>query len=150
MIKIKNILAPTDFSDGFVHSLNYAIEIAKSMDSNLHIIHVIEPIVFASDMVTTKYGFDELPNELELYAKKNLEKIGIELKEKGIAFSTKILYGKAFEEILEYARIHHIDMICIPTLGHSNLENFLFGSTTEKVLRKAKCPVLAVRKKEQD
>jgi nucleotide-binding universal stress UspA family protein len=145
MFRIKNILVPTDFSDGFIHSLNYAVEIAKSMESELHIIHVIEPIVFSTDIVITKYGFDELPNELEIYAKKDLEKITNVLIEKEVTFTTKVLHGKAYEEILDYAKKNHIDMICIATHGHGNLENLLFGSTTEKVLRKADCPVLVVR-----
>jgi len=148
MYKIKNILVPTDFSDRFIQTLNYAVEFAKSMKSELHIIHVIEPIVFSADIVVTKYGLDELPNELEIFAKKDLEKIAKLLQEKEVIFSTKVLHGTASEEILEYANKNHIDMICIGTHGKGNLESFLFGSTAEKVLRKAHCPVLAVRIKE--
>ena len=150
MFKIKNILVPTDFSDGFIHTLNYAVEIAKSLESSLHIIHVIEPIVFSSDNIMTKYGINELPNELEIYAKKDLEKIAMTLKEKDVTFTTKVLHGKAYEEILNYTDKNHIDMICISTHGQGNLENLLFGSTTEKVLRKANCPVLAVRIKAKE
>jgi nucleotide-binding universal stress UspA family protein len=144
-MKIKNILVPTDFSAGCAHTMKYAIEIARSMGSTLHIIHVIEPIVFSSEMVMTKYGIDELPNELEIYAKKDLAKLTKALEEKEIRFTAKVLHGQAYEEILDYAEKHHMDMICIATHGHGNLENMLFGSTTEKVLRKAHCPVLAVR-----
>lgn len=147
MIKIKNILVPTDFSEGFKHTLDYAVEIAKSMESAIHIIHVIEPIVFASDFVMTKFGIDELPNELELYAKKDIEKIETMMKEKEVKFTTKLLHGKAYQEILDYADKNHIDMICIATHSQGNLENLLFGSTTEKVLRKANCPVLTVKVK---
>ena len=145
MKKIKNILVPTDFSDGCMFALNYAVGIAKSLNSNLHIVHVIEPIVFSSDIVLTKYGFDELSNELEIYAKKDFGKIAASLKGKNVPFVTKVLHGKAYVKILEYADKHHIDIICIATHGHGNLENLLFGSTTEKVLRKAMCPVLVVR-----
>lgn len=145
MIQIKNILVPTDFSEKFTHTLNYAIEFAKSLNSVLHIIHVIEPIVFSSEVVMTKFGLDELPNELRLYAKKDLEKIAKLLESKGVRFTTQIFNGKAYAEILDYADNNHIDMICISTHGHSNLENLIFGSTTEKVIRKANCPVLVVR-----
>jgi len=148
MIKIKNILVPTDFSEGFFHTLNYAVEIAKSLESALHIIHVIEPIVFATDIVKTKYGLDELPHELEIIAKKDLEKIEVILTEKKITFMTNVLHGKPYKEILSYADKNHIDMICISTRGQGNLENLLYGSTTDKVLRKANCPVLAVKLKD--
>ena len=148
MIKIKNILVPTDFSKRFTHTLNYAVEIAKSMKSVLHIIHVIEPIVFSSDIVVTNLGLDELPNELEILAKKDFEKITGSLIKKDVKYLTKVLHGTASEEILEYAGKNHIDLICIATHGRGNFENLLFGSTTEKVLRKASCPVLSVRIKE--
>lgn len=148
MIKIQNILVPTDFSDAFSHALNYAVLIAKSMESSLHIIHVIEPLVFSSDMIMTKFGFDQLPNELEILAKKNMEKIVKMLTDNDIIFTTKIMHGKADEEILKYTKSSHIDMICMSTHGHGNIENMLFGSTSEKVLRKANCPVLAIRSKD--
>jgi nucleotide-binding universal stress UspA family protein len=150
MIKIKNILVPTDFSKGFSHTLNYAVEIAKSMNAELHIIHVIEPVVFSSDVVMTKTGLDELPNELEIYAKKDIEKIATVLKDKQVPFISKILHGNASKEILHYAKVNHSDMICIASHGHGNIEDFFFGSTTEKVLRKSTCPVLSVRVKEED
>jgi nucleotide-binding universal stress UspA family protein len=145
MKKIKKILVPTDFSEGCMFALNYAVGIAASLKSDIHIVHVIEPIVFSSDIVMTNYGFDELSNELEIYAKSDFEKIIKSLEGKNVKFTTKMLHGKAYEEILDYADKNRVDMICIATHGHGNLESLLFGSTTEKVLRKATCPVLVVR-----
>ena len=118
------------------------------MKSVLHILHVIEPIVFSSDIVVTNLGLDELPNELEILAKKDFEKISDSLVKKEVKFLTKVIHGTASEEILDYAEKNHIDLICISTHGRGNFENMLFGSTTEKVLRKAICPVLSVRIKE--
>ena len=75
-------------------------------------------------------------------------------KIKKVGFSWRIcgnnFHGKAYKEILDYAAKNHIDMICIAIHGSSNLENLLFGSTTEKVLRKANCPVLTVRIKDSE
>ena len=148
MIKLKKLLAPIDFSKGSFLTLNYAIEIAKSLKAELHVIHVIEPIVFSSDIVLTKYGFDELANELEIVGKRDLAKIAKNLEDLDIVFTIKIIHGKPSDEILEYADKNHIDIICIATHGHGAIENFLIGSTAEKVLRKSKCPVLSVRIKE--
>lgn len=148
MKKMKNILVPTDFSKGSVLTLDHAVEIVKAIKAELHIVHVIEPMIFFSDVVNTKYGLKELPNELELLAQKDIEKISKNLIDRDVTFSTAILHGKASEEILEYADKNHIDMICIATHGQGNIENLLFGSTAEKVLRKALCPVLSVRVKE--
>ena len=53
--------------------------------------------------------------------------------------------GKPFYEIVQYAADEQIDLIIIATHGHSGMEQVLFGSTAEKVVRKAPCPVLVVR-----
>jgi nucleotide-binding universal stress UspA family protein len=150
MKKIKNILVPTDFSDGCADALNYAVQISAATGARLHIVHAIEPIVFSSDIVMTKYGFDELSNELEIFAKKDFEKLTKKLTDRNVAFQTKLLHGKAFEKILEYAQGNRIDMICIASHGRGNFEKLFFGSTTEKVLRKSQCPVLVVRKRNED
>ena len=147
-MKFNNILVPTDFSKSFFYALNYAVEIAKSMDAELHIIHVIEPVVFSPDIVVNNYSFDELPAQMESLTKKDLDKISKMLQEEEVRFLTKVLHGKPSEEILSYAKKNQIDMICIATHGNGLFENFLFGSTTEKVLRKSNCPVLSVRVKE--
>jgi nucleotide-binding universal stress UspA family protein len=148
MFNIKNILVPTDFSKGFFNALNYAVVIAKSTDSELHILHVIEPVVFSSNIMINNNSFDELPLQMEKLSMIDLEKISNLLLEKNVKFSTKVIHGKPSDVILEYAKKNHIDMICIATHGNGTFENFLFGSTTEKVLRKANCPVLSVRIKE--
>ena len=58
--------------------------------------------------------------------------------------------GKAFNEIDQYAKEEDIDLIIIATHGHSGMEHVLFGSTAEKVIRYAPCPVLVVRMAEKE
>ena len=58
---------------------------------------------------------------------------------------TTVRKGRASDEICNYAKENNISIIAIGTHGRSGLEHFLFGSTTERVLRKATCPVLSVR-----
>jgi len=56
-----------------------------------------------------------------------------------------ILYGMPFLEIIRYAKANDVDMIVIGTNGRSGMEHVIFGSTAEKVVRKAHCPVLSVK-----
>jgi nucleotide-binding universal stress UspA family protein len=142
---LKNILVPTDFSQAFKQTLDYAVEIAKPAEAILHIIHVIEPIAFASDLATNKFEINRFTNELELHVKKHIEKIKKMIKEDELTIKTSILHGNAYKEILDYADKNQIDMICIANHAQADLESFLFGSTTKRVLKKAKCPVLTVR-----
>jgi nucleotide-binding universal stress UspA family protein len=58
---------------------------------------------------------------------------------------TVIKTGKPFVEINETASELDIDLIIIATHGHTGMEHLLFGSTAEKVVRKAPCPVLTLR-----
>ena len=63
---------------------------------------------------------------------------------------TAVRTGKPFYEINQYALDERIDLIVIATHGHSGVEHILFGSTAEKVVRKAPCPVLVVRTGERE
>ena len=53
--------------------------------------------------------------------------------------------GKPYLEIIETAKEEDIDLIIIASHGHTGVEHILFGSTAEKVVRKAPCPVLSFR-----
>ena len=145
MYKFKSILVPTDFSDQFLLSLNYAKELASNTDAVLHIIHVAEHNVYPADLGITQASFIDLEMELNKKSTEQLEKIKNQLESEGFKAVLQISAGRASDKIIEYAYDHKIDLICIATHGRSGLEHFLFGSTTEKVLRKAPCPVLAVR-----
>lgn len=145
MFTIKNILVPTDFSDHANNAISYAKAMAKGIEASLHVIHVVEPIVYPADWGYSQVGFVDLEKELVTAAEKELARLSETLKSEGFDVKTEVLSGRASDRIVEYAGKHHIDMIAIATHGRSGLEHFLFGSTTERVLRKADCPVLAVR-----
>lgn len=145
MFKFNSILVPTDFSIGFEVALNYAKEIAKSMDSVLHIVHVVEPGVFPPDFGFSHVSFVDIEKELEKNAANDLASITGKLTEEGYNFRAEILFGKASDQIIDYCQTQNIELICIATHGRSGFEHLLFGSTTERVMRKATCPVLAVR-----
>jgi nucleotide-binding universal stress UspA family protein len=146
MFKFRKILVPTDFSEQFIITLNYAKELIKSgEDTELHIIHVIEHSVYPADLGITQASFIDLEKEMNKKSVEQLEYIKHDLEREEINPHIHINTGRASDRIMEYANLHKIDLICIATHGRSGLEHFLFGSTAEKVLRKAPCPVLAVR-----
>ena len=147
MFKFRKILVPTDFSEQFMIALNYAKELIGNGNSELHIIHIIEHSVYPADLGITQASFVDLEMEMNKKSMEQLEMIKKNLQSEGINPIIKISSGRASERIIEYANEHHIDLICIATHGRSGLEHFLFGSTAEKVIRKAPCPVLAVRQR---
>lgn len=148
MINIKKILVPTDFSETSKYAMEYALELAKSFNAEVEIVHVIfdesQVVAFYLPQVT----FQNLDQELEDAANKQMQEFLSSfpiLNE--IIYSVKMLKGTAFVEIINEAKEYNADMIVIGTHGRTGLEHVLFGSTAEKVVRKAPCPVLTVKPK---
>lgn len=95
-------------------------------------------------------GFPAVEDELRKKGAEELEElIQKEIGNKVVA-DYVIRTGKAFYEIDQFARETSIDLIIIATHGHTGVEHILFGSTAEKVVRYAPCPVLVVRLDEHE
>lgn len=136
---------PTDFSKNAGTALTLAKEVARGTNATLHLIHVVEPVVYPADWSYAQVGFADIEQELHANAEKELETLAGTLKADGFTVVTTVRKGRASDEICNYAKEKDISIIAIGTHGRSGFEHFLFGSTTERVLRKAPCPVLSVR-----
>ena len=90
-------------------------------------------------------GFADIELELQNNAETELGKQAAALEAENFKVVTKVQRGRASDEICGYARENNCSIISIGTHGRSGFEHFLFGSATERVLRKAPCPVLSVR-----
>ena len=145
MFTVSSILVPTDFSENASQALSFAKEIAKGTQATLHLLHVVEPVVYPADWSYAQVGFADIEQELQENAEKELVKKADVLKAEGFNVETAVRRGRASDEICAYAGDEKVSILAIGTHGRSGLEHFLFGSTTERVLRKAPCPVLSVR-----
>lgn len=145
MFTVTSLLVPTDFSENARQALSMAAEIARPAKAVLHIVHIVEPVVYPADWSYAQVGFADIEQELFDNATKELGVLKASLEADGLTVVTSVLRGRASDEICGYARTNGISIIAIGTHGRSGLEHFLFGSTTERVLRKAPCPVLSVR-----
>lgn len=143
---IKKILVPIDFSENSKSAVKYAHIMAQTFGAELVFIYVLEPILYPPDF---SLGQITLPagevQEFDKRAHEELKKISEEEISQGITVTTIVRSGKPFLEIIETAKERDIDLIIISSHGHSGVENILFGSTSEKVVRKAPCPVLTLR-----
>lgn len=145
-MEIKKILFPTDFSEGASNALPYAVEIAKKYGARLYMLHIIYDIATASGWYVPHASFDEMYKELEAGAKKELERFGLEQIRDLKDIEYTVMRGIPYEEILKFAKEKGIDLIIIGTHGRKGIDRVLFGSTAERVVRNAECPVLTVRK----
>jgi len=145
MVVFKEIVVPTDFSEYSLRALDYGIEIASKFGSHLTLTYVVEPLLQTADLTWTTVDFEELNRSHSEMASKKLDQIISERVPKEIRCDRVILYGKAFIEILKHAKDQNADMIVMATHGRGAISHLLMGSTAEKVVRKASCPVLTVK-----
>lgn len=142
---IKNILVPVDFSDYSKNALKYAVDYAKVFGAKLYLIYVIEPVVYPADFSMGQVALPSVDTELNNRAGEELENLAKKEVAGALEYQTIIKMGKPFVEIIDTAGELDIDLIIIATHGHTGVEHMLFGSTAEKVVRKAPCPVLSLR-----
>ncbi len=145
MEKIKKILVPIDFSDYSKKALQYTIEFAKQFDAEIILVYVIEPLVYPADLSMGQMVIPQAEVDLDKKSKNELEMLAKKEIGSALNYKTIVKTGKPFIEIIEIATEFDIDLIIISTHGHTGVEHLLFGSTSEKVVRKAPCPVLTLR-----
>ena len=90
-------------------------------------------------------AFPSADIDLHSRAEEELKKLSKDIINGSLQVEILIKTGKPFVEIIETASANDIDLIIIATHGHTGVEHLLFGSTAEKVVRKAPCPVLTLR-----
>ncbi len=146
MIKLKRILATTDFSDCSGHALRYACEFADAFGAELHLVYVNEPPAAAYSEFGVGYvGVQGIEEDIQRGATAKLDTLPDPKWQDKLTISRAVLFGTPFIEIVRYARENDIDLIVLGTHGRGAIAHMLMGSTAEKVVRKAPCPVMTVR-----
>ena len=144
MISIKKILLTTDFSENSYCAFPYAIDLAEKYGAEIFLLHVIEPIVAPADFSWGEVSFTEIEEQSYDYSEKTLQRIIEEKFPPDFSVHPIIAHGRAYLEIIETVKSHGIDLIVIATHGLNAIQHLIFGSTTEKVIRKSPVPVLTV------
>ncbi len=151
MIDIKKILVPTDFSESAGKSLLYGISLAEQYVAKLYVLSTIDDRVF-DDSLFVVYAEQEMRQNRKAVYEEHLNKVIEDIKQKHpkLEVQQALKMGVAFVEIVDYAKQEDIDLIIIGSHGRTGIAHLLIGSTAEKVVRKAPCPVLTVRPKEHE
>lgn len=143
-LKIKRILVPLDFSDAARQALSYAIALAQDMKAKITLLHVVEPIY-----VNSEPGMNYLPEQAEAeqtWSRKRIGQIAAKHVPKGMFDKAVVRSGTPYFEICEAAKKLKAGLIVVTTHGRTGLSHALMGSTAERVVRHASCPVLTVRR----
>jgi nucleotide-binding universal stress UspA family protein len=145
MTLMRRILVPTDFSDSARQALEWAVSLAREFKAELLLLHVVENLTvgYASDLFPVPMA--EVYEEISGYARGELAKLAEEVRAKGVSVTERLAQGTPSAEIIRLAKEEGIDLIVVGSHGRGLLDHALFGSTTERVVRKAPCPVLTCR-----
>ena len=147
-LQLKKILVPLDFSGPSQKALGFARRLARSFLGEITLLHVVQKRVAAP--------FPEVPPYLDYTAEafddaeKNLQTLASEARSDATEIHTVVRNGLAAHEIVEAAREFDSDLIVIATHGYTGWKHFCIGSTAERVVRTAPCPVFVVREKEHE
>lgn len=151
MLKIQRILCPVDFSDASAKPYDYAYSLALRYEAKLYVQHVI-PVLEAA-YPYCKFS-DTAANSVYWDLSKNAEERVQQIVQHGTAGGVQaemiVHKGFAAESILSFAENSRADLIVMGTHGRRGLDRLVIGSVTEYVLRRAVCPVLAVRRPSHD
>ena len=142
--QLKRILVPLDFSSSSRRALRFAREWAARFGSEVFLLHVIEPMN-TFGVLGTEPIMPLLPPDFHEQARAELENFVRQEFPDSAKVSVHLRDGIAYDEIATAARELGADIIIIATHGRSGLSHVLLGSTAERVVRHAPCPVLTLR-----
>lgn len=135
------VVAATDLSETANAGVRWAVHVARDKGLELHLIHALNLAGWAMD-----YGelAAKVPVQLEDAARQHLDRIARETQQLGVATTWQVRIGQPSEIIVEEARRLEAELVTIGTSGHRPVEPPLLGSTAERVVQRATCPVLTV------
>lgn len=140
-----SILLPTDFSECSAEAASVARALAERFGGRVLVLHVLDEPAAIDPMFRGDVPLEMLRSRMEQFAQESMDAY-LSAHFSGFEnFDTALATGIPYREIVRKAREAGSDLIVIGTHGRTGVEHVLFGSTAEKVVRMAPCPVLSVR-----
>jgi nucleotide-binding universal stress UspA family protein len=149
-IRLKKILVGCDFSPDSDLAFQHALSLAQEFEASLHLVHVIEPSVYKDLSKPDNTIGEEIQQGLRNRLTEKLIGMVPEEARNWCAPTTRILEGQPYEELGRYAKTEDVDMIVLGVRGHGLVKTLFLGSTTDRVVRQAPCPVLSVSTRAQN
>jgi universal stress protein A len=145
MKPFEKILTAIDFSESSDFAFEYALTLARQFQAELTVMHVINEPVDLRGFYVPHISFEQLEKEIEDGAEKMMEKFCQTKMGDFTRYTTVVVAGIPYEEVLRKARETEASLIVLGTHGRTGIDHLIFGSTAERVVRSATCPVLTIR-----
>ena len=148
--EIETLLVPTDFSEESRKALSYARALLNHFPGTVHLVYVhdvdfayaVPALMSTPPLITTE--------EVERGYRKDLDKLAKQFDLPDSTLERHVRTGRAYREISDVASKVGAQLIVIATHGRTGLRRLMLGSTAERVIRHAPCPVLVVRERERE
>jgi nucleotide-binding universal stress UspA family protein len=144
---VRNVLAPVDFSEHSRDALGVARDVAGSYGARLQLFHVWEDVLHPAFYNMGAMSIKDLQPDIEDRTIGALQELLAETPGPAVETDFHTTEGHAAREIVDFAVENATDLIVIATHGLTGVEHFLLGSVAEKVVRRAPCPVLVVKRR---
>ncbi len=133
-IKLRQIIACTDFSESSHGALDYGISVAEEYHANLTLVHVLEDVSTPGCVEDTATAYKRLEEFIPIQTKLSSR------------ITNAVRIGRAYREISQLARDAHADLVIMAVHGRNSLDDAIFGSTTYRVIQSGVCPVLTIHR----
>jgi len=151
MLEIKLILCPIDFSEFSVRAYHHALSLAEHYQAKLVAQHVVELWRHPSASFAATAGlYEEFEQALRESGSKQLQEFVKNHTHDEIQPELLVQEGAAADSILSFAQAQKTDVIVMGTHGRRGFDRLMLGSVTDRVMRRAPCPVLAISKSPHD
>jgi nucleotide-binding universal stress UspA family protein len=145
---LKKIVFCTDFSESSNNAFEIALEMAKTNQGSLDIIHIREPIV--NPFITAGGGLsDEAINATLKTIEEKLEQEYGSKIDSTVNYKIIVREGHPSSEIISYLKKVTPDLVVTGSSGYSGMGLVLFGSISRRISQKAPCSVLITRRKKK-
>ncbi len=140
-----NILVPTDFSESSRQAMEYAVVLAKEYNAKINLMHSLEVRFHPAYYAAGVESIFQLDPDIKPRIQARLEAFLQSFDLSGIEVATSITEGSSHTQIVKQAQSQKHDLIVMSTRGHDEIADYLIGSTTDRVIKSAPCPILVTR-----
>jgi nucleotide-binding universal stress UspA family protein len=141
---MERILCPVDFSEFSARAYEYALSFARHFGAKLIVQHVAEPVVLPHRVPVSQPLIDQVYAQQAADVEDKMHELTAKSGWNHVEHEVVVDRGSVADCILQFAEEKNIDLIAMGTHGRRGLDRIVLGSVTERVLRTAHCPVLAV------
>jgi nucleotide-binding universal stress UspA family protein len=141
MFDVRTILVPVDFSACSLAALEHAVALAAPRRVTIHVLHVVDPIASGLGEV------GPIATGVLTRFQDRLARLTTSAATRDVKTEVHVAVGSVEDEIFDMVDRYQVDVIVMGTHGRSGWGHLLLGGTTERVVRRAPCPVLTVKER---